>query len=121
MKFWQIEEPPGSDYKHVWVSGKLYHPFRLPSVECDVCGETVSSFNAVLPYECPTTMREHPLFSDHDATNSVSGIPHRATKRDTKGSGGTSTETAKRTSVSRDFFCAVAEIRILAAGLEKGP
>lgn len=72
MKFWELQEPPGSDYLHVQVSGKLRHPYRLPAVDCETCGASVSHYyDVVLPIECPTAFRNHPLLTDVDACVSV--------------------------------------------------
>lgn len=71
MNFWELLEPPGSDYRHMQVSGKLAHPFHLPAAECEACGQHVSTLDTVLPYECPTTLRQHPLLTDHDAVVSL--------------------------------------------------
>ncbi|HYG35509.1 MAG TPA: hypothetical protein VEC99_12025 [Clostridia bacterium] len=67
MRFWELVEPSGSDYKHVQVNGKLEHPYRLPAAECDACGSSVAEWNVVLPYACPDSMRKHPLLTDPDA------------------------------------------------------
>ncbi len=67
MTFWEIREPGGSDYKHVHVSGKLEHPYRLPEVECEKCGASVSSYyDVVLPFECPASFREDGLLKGAD-------------------------------------------------------
>jgi len=67
MTFWEIREPAGSDYKHVHVSGKLEHPYRLPDVECEKCGVSVCSYyDVVLPFECPASFREDCLLKDAD-------------------------------------------------------
>lgn len=67
MTFWEIREPAGSDYKHVHVSGKLEHPYRLPAVECEKCGASVSSYyDVVLPFECPASFREDGLLKGAD-------------------------------------------------------
>src|SRR6516164_2966687 len=67
MTFWEIREPAGSDYKHVHVSGKLEHPYRLPDVECEKCGVSVCSYyDVVLPFECPASFRENCLLKDAD-------------------------------------------------------
>ncbi|MEI7730859.1 MAG: hypothetical protein WCO56_14895 [Verrucomicrobiota bacterium] len=67
MKFWELKEPWGSDYEHVKVSGKLHHPYRLPTAICEACEEKLSEWNTVLPFECPASMREHPLLTDSEA------------------------------------------------------
>ena len=65
MKFWELREPAGSDYKHVHTSGRLDHPFRMPTVKCEQCGEIVVNFDAVLPLECPVPFRTNKLLTDH--------------------------------------------------------
>jgi hypothetical protein len=59
MKFWRLEEPEyESDYHQIYINGDLEHPFGLPGVECDVCGQT-SGGSRILPYECPADLRGH--------------------------------------------------------------
>lgn len=72
MNFWEICEPFGSDYKHVHVSGRIEHPFRLPATCCDACGQPVSAyFDVVLPYECPPRFRKNRRLTDEDANISM--------------------------------------------------
>jgi hypothetical protein len=72
MTFWEIREPSGSDYKHVHVSGKLDHPYRLPRLECERCGALVSSYyDVVLPFECPSSFRENRLLDGENAAVSL--------------------------------------------------
>ena len=59
MRFWRIESPEyDSDYKHTYVNGSLEHPYGLPGVECDVCGDTWGG-SRILPFECPESFRHH--------------------------------------------------------------
>ena len=72
MKSWEIDEPFGSDYKHVQISGKLEHPYRLPAADCEDCGASVSHYyDVVLPFECPVSFRKNPLLTDEDARVSL--------------------------------------------------
>jgi hypothetical protein len=72
MKFWEIDEPFGSDYRHVQVSGKLEHPYRLPMADCEKCGASVSCYyDVVLPFECPASFRKNRLLTDEDARVTV--------------------------------------------------
>ncbi|MCX6886211.1 MAG: hypothetical protein NTX27_14350 [Verrucomicrobia bacterium] len=67
MTFWETREPASSDYRHVHVSGKLDHPYRLPTAKCEKCGESIGEFDAVLPFDCPASLRKNPLFTDKDS------------------------------------------------------
>jgi len=59
MKFWRLEQPEyESDYEQIYVNGELEHPFSLPGVSCDVCGQSWGG-SRILPYECPEEMREN--------------------------------------------------------------
>jgi len=81
MKFWEIQEPACSDYKHVHVSGKLRHPYRLPATDCEVCGSSVSYFyDVVLPIECPPAFRDHYLLTDEEARVSVKDLEELVNK-----------------------------------------
>jgi hypothetical protein len=56
MKFWRITSPAQeSDYSHTWINGSLSHPYSLPGVKCDVCGETWGG-SQILPYPAPTVV-----------------------------------------------------------------
>jgi hypothetical protein len=58
MKFWRITHPEyeGGDYSHSYINGDLEHPFGLPGVVCDVCGETWGG-SGYLPALCPKPLR----------------------------------------------------------------
>lgn len=57
MKFWRLTYPDyESDYEHTYINGSLEHPFGLPGVNCDVCGETWSG-SRHLRFKCPTPVR----------------------------------------------------------------
>jgi len=57
MKFWRLDSPEySSDYRASYINGSLSHPFGLPGVRCDVCGQTWGG-GRVLPYEYPASMR----------------------------------------------------------------
>lgn len=59
MKFWRLEYPEyESDYHEKHINGSLEHPFGLPPIECDVCGQTWGS-NRVLSYQCPLNIRNN--------------------------------------------------------------
>lgn len=60
MRFWRIRESLEhvSDYKHSYVNGSLEHPYGLPGVNCDVCGDTWGG-SRILPFECPESFRRH--------------------------------------------------------------
>jgi hypothetical protein len=64
MKFWRIHYPDyESDYKHSYINGELSHPFGLPGVKCDVCGQTWGG-SRTLPYECPLNYQKHKNIKD---------------------------------------------------------
>jgi hypothetical protein len=64
MLFWRIDSPPyDSDYKDSFINGSLEHPFRLPGVECDVCGAAWGG-SRILPIECPPSFRRHKNIMD---------------------------------------------------------
>ncbi|HYG35249.1 MAG TPA: hypothetical protein VEC99_10720 [Clostridia bacterium] len=71
MTYWEIKEPEGSDYKHVHVSGKLDHPYRLPTAQCEKCGQSVCSLDVVLPNECPARFRENRLLTNVESDVSI--------------------------------------------------
>jgi hypothetical protein len=59
MRFWRIKSPSyESDYRHSYINGSLEHPFGLPGIECDVCGDTWGG-SRILPYDCPPSFRHH--------------------------------------------------------------
>jgi hypothetical protein len=60
MDFWYIGGPnTSSDYRHTYINGSLRHPFGLPGVRCDVCGQTWAGSRS-LPDECPAGLRDEP-------------------------------------------------------------
>jgi hypothetical protein len=64
MKFWRLQEPEyESDYQEAYVNGYLEHPFGLPGVQCDVCGQTWGG-SRILPCECPIELRDHARLKD---------------------------------------------------------
>jgi hypothetical protein len=64
MLFWRLTSPDyGSDYRYSYVNGSLEHPFGLPGVRCDVCGQTWGG-SRVLPYEYPELLRSHKKATD---------------------------------------------------------
>jgi hypothetical protein len=59
MRFWRLMSPHyDSDYRDSYINGDLEHPFGLPGVHCDVCGQTWGG-SRVLPYEYPESLRNH--------------------------------------------------------------
>lgn len=59
MRFWRVKDPEyDSDYKYSYVNGSLEHPFGLPGVNCDVCGDTWGG-SRILPFDCPEYFRSH--------------------------------------------------------------
>ena len=64
MRFWRLMSPDyGSDYRYSYINGSLAHPFGLPGVDCDVCGQTWGG-SRVLPYEYPESLRSHRKATD---------------------------------------------------------
>lgn len=64
MNFWRLEEPEyESDYQQFYINGSLEHPFGLPGIECNVCGQTWGG-SRILPYECPRDLRGHKSLTD---------------------------------------------------------
>ncbi len=58
MRFWRLTDPDyDSDYRNTYINGLLEHPFGLPGVDCDVCGQTWGG-SRILPLECPFTLRK---------------------------------------------------------------
>jgi hypothetical protein len=59
MEFWRITAPDydEGDYSDAYINGHLTHPFGMPGVICDVCGQTWSG-SRVLPYSCPASLRK---------------------------------------------------------------
>ena len=59
MRFWRIKRPEyDTDYSDAYVNGSLEHPFHLPGVKCDVCGETWGG-SRIFPLDCPESFRGH--------------------------------------------------------------
>lgn len=64
MRFWRISSPEyESDYKHSYINGSLVHPFGLPGVKCDVCGDTWGG-SRILPFDCPQRFQRHANIMD---------------------------------------------------------
>lgn len=59
MRFWELLHPEyESDYQFTHINGILDHPFGMPGVQCDICGETWGGGH-ILPIECPNSLRSH--------------------------------------------------------------
>ena len=55
--FWRLQQPDSdSDYADTYVNGTLDHPFALPGVKCERCGQTWGG-TAILPYELPLELQ----------------------------------------------------------------
>jgi|HubBroStandDraft_2_1064218.scaffolds.fasta_scaffold131021_2 hypothetical protein len=64
MRFWRLMSPDyDSDYRGSYINGSLEHPFGLPGVDCDVCGQTWGG-SRVLSYEYPESLRSHKKATD---------------------------------------------------------
>ena len=58
--FWRLQQPDSdSDYADTYVNGTLDHPFALPGVKCERCGQTWSG-TAILPHELPPELQSLP-------------------------------------------------------------
>lgn len=65
MRFWQLARPGHTnDYQRSFVNGSIEHPYHLPFVDCQACGQRYLADHS-LPYECPSSMRK--AFSDREA------------------------------------------------------
>jgi hypothetical protein len=57
MRFWRLHHPDySSDYADTHINGELEHPFALPGVRCEDCGQTWGG-TRVLPYELPADLQ----------------------------------------------------------------
>jgi hypothetical protein len=55
--FWRLQQPESdSDYADTYINGTLEHPFALPGVKCERCGQTWGG-TAILPYELPPELQ----------------------------------------------------------------
>ena len=64
MDFWRLDEPEySSDYVSKFINGDLDHPFGLPGVQCERCGETWGG-ETILPYELPVALRSLESLND---------------------------------------------------------
>lgn len=62
MRFWQLKQPRyANDYQMSFVNGSIEHPYSLPFVDCQACGQRYLADHS-LPYECPSHLRD--AFSD---------------------------------------------------------
>jgi hypothetical protein len=59
MAFFRLQAPPyESDYEQILVNGSAQARYRLPGVNCSVCGATRGFASPVLPYELPREMAD---------------------------------------------------------------
>src|SRR5512146_897723 len=59
-QFWRLSSPDyDSDYRHIYINGDLEHPYSLPCVTCDACGENWGNYR-ILPFTLPDSLRTHP-------------------------------------------------------------
>ena len=64
MRFWILDHPDyDSDYRFSYINGSLEHPFGMPGVRCDACGDTWGG-SRILPYECPAQLRKRKHLTD---------------------------------------------------------
>src|SRR5689334_4058090 len=64
MDFWRLDHPDyPSDYADTFINGTLDHPFALPGVQCERCGQTWGG-QTILPYELPIALRDLPSLTD---------------------------------------------------------
>ena len=63
MRFWKLDHPDyDSDYRFSYINGSLVHPFGMPGVRCDVCGDTWGG-SRILPYD-PAQLRKRKHLTD---------------------------------------------------------
>jgi hypothetical protein len=73
MHFWRLTQPDyASDYADTFINGDLEHPFSLPGVHCERCGQTWSG-STILPYELPIQLHALNSLKDH---RPISGSEH---------------------------------------------
>ncbi len=75
MQFWRLSAPENeTDYHDLYLNGMIDHPYGLPGVNCEVCGETWGG-TRILPVECPEKFRGR-----KEITNGwpIDGPQHRA-------------------------------------------
>lgn len=64
IRFWRLHSPPyDSDYRCSYINGHLEHPYALPGVECDKCGD-IWGGTRILQFECPASLRKHKLLTN---------------------------------------------------------
>ncbi len=64
MRFWRVKSPDyESDYDDSYINGALDHPFGLPGVRCEVCGNTWGG-TRILPFHCPAPFRSQKNITD---------------------------------------------------------
>lgn len=79
MQFWRLKHPGyGSDYADSYINGSLEHPFGLPGVHCNVCGQTWGG-SRILPVELPAPLRSHKHLKERWP---ISLEQHRALRRE---------------------------------------
>jgi Protein of unknown function (Gmx_para_CXXCG) len=55
--FWRLQQPEyDSDHADTYINGALDHPFALPGVKCERCGQTWGG-TAIVPYELPPDLQ----------------------------------------------------------------
>lgn len=58
MQFWRLSAPEyDTDYRDTYINGSLEHPYGLPGIKCEVCGQTWGG-TRVLHIECPEEFRD---------------------------------------------------------------
>jgi hypothetical protein len=64
MNFWRLDHPEyPSDYAHTFINGALDHPFALPGIECERCGQTWGG-HTILPYGLPLHLQSLQSLTD---------------------------------------------------------
>ena len=92
MEFWRLCEPEyESDYHHIYVNGTLEHPYGLPGVICETCGETWGTAR-VLPFACPESLLDRPEMQDAPP---IVGSAHRALRAELAGHLGADLDVAR--------------------------
>lgn len=57
-RFWHLTAPNYSDYHDTYINGTVSHPFTIPGIRCETCGQTWMETVRVLPIECPEAIRD---------------------------------------------------------------
>ena len=78
MNFWRLDRPDyPSDYADTFINGQLEHPFGLPGVRCEECGQTWGG-SRILPHALPEPLRGRKELTDRWPIDGRSHLKLRA-------------------------------------------